>query len=311
MPWVAGRNTELIKDARRIPHSSRVACFLSRVAVRQPQMPTSVLKYPHDRSDAQASMKAAAHNPRTPFFEELQSVRGLAALLVVVHHCTFYYEFGKHRIWSEVLLNAHAAVVLFFVLSGFVLAQTLSAQKLSLSNIGHFYIKRVFRIYPALWIACCFGLAYIVLLHNVPLSPITSGWLNRGLRTSPIDLLNVVESFLGTENAFPVSVWTVYIELLGSTLLPFLLLAAAKSRLAFLIASGALLFLSIGSGVRMHLDAGVYLVDFALGASIVVFKDRLRGSSQSKKSAIGLGRYITSCAGFRTQAGAVVLQRRL
>ena len=53
---------------------------------------------------------------------ELQSLRGLAATLVVVDHCFSYYK-SPHYLQNirDVVGNGDASVVLFFVLSGFVL----------------------------------------------------------------------------------------------------------------------------------------------------------------------------------------------
>lgn len=84
----------------------------------------------------------------------LDSLRGIAALVVVFHHCASITiasaggtKFG--RIFEVYLINAgHPAVILFFVLSGFVLA--LQFFKRQTPPYFSFVIKRVFRIYPAL-----------------------------------------------------------------------------------------------------------------------------------------------------------------
>lgn len=103
---------------------------------------------------------------RHPHIPELQSIRGIAAIVVLLHHASFLFATTPHfRYWSEVVLNAHAAVMLFFVLSGYVLSRSLSGPELDLKRIGEFYLARAFRIYPALWLACVVGLIYLAFLH--------------------------------------------------------------------------------------------------------------------------------------------------
>jgi len=86
--------------------------------------------------------EAVVHNrDRKP---ELQSVRGIAALIVLIHHCTFYYTDSERvRAFSELLLNAHAAVVLFYVLSGYVLSLSLK-DNFNREHTLRFYVRRVF-----------------------------------------------------------------------------------------------------------------------------------------------------------------------
>ncbi|MCJ8206864.1 acyltransferase [Pseudomonas sp. RGM2987] len=99
----------------------------------------------------------------------LDSLRFLAALCVAVAHCltafstqpfhaqtlsmmNFSNVEGVFARLIQLLFNAHSAVIIFFVLSGFVL--TLSLQRLSSVNYGVeffvFVIRRVYRIFPAL-----------------------------------------------------------------------------------------------------------------------------------------------------------------
>jgi len=88
----------------------------------------------------------------------LDSIRGIAAFTVLVHHCwlasitvdgglTFGLTSFPHFIHYFIgkFLAGRAAVLMFFVLSGFVLAHSLQKQPLSYAS---FTIKRLFRIYP-------------------------------------------------------------------------------------------------------------------------------------------------------------------
>ena len=76
--------------------------------------------------------------------EILEALRGLAALYVVFHHMTL----NQTSWWAYPLQEGQAAVILFFVLSGFVIyysSQKITAKKISFSD---YFIKRFRRIYP-------------------------------------------------------------------------------------------------------------------------------------------------------------------
>src|SRR5580692_8997786 len=81
-------------------------------------------------SDARRMAEPARGAPRdaTQHVVELQSIRGIAALVVCVGHATSVYDVSHASAGTQVaiavvspLLNGHAAVILFFVLSGYVL----------------------------------------------------------------------------------------------------------------------------------------------------------------------------------------------
>src|SRR5438105_4722848 len=77
---------------------------------------------------------------------ELDSVRGIAACVVLASHLVGvpFYDYGA--MYERGVSNAaYAAVIIFFVLSGFVLVQPFLAGSVS---YGRFVVRRFFRIYP-------------------------------------------------------------------------------------------------------------------------------------------------------------------
>jgi len=115
------------------------------------------------------------------------SLRGVACLAVVGTHVWTIFDLHRlilGRYGSSSLeefistlvdrtLNGQAAVEIFFVLSGCVLA--LSLQTVSdgpdRSWIKAFYIKRLFRIYPALWVSIALTLCLWPLIKTGLPSP--------------------------------------------------------------------------------------------------------------------------------------------
>lgn len=89
-------------------------------------------------------------------------IRGLSILLVVIHHLAMSFrlplapsylgEILSKRIINGISFNGYEAVFIFFVLSGFLIAQgTLQSYgELSKMNWRRFYIKRFSRIFPLL-----------------------------------------------------------------------------------------------------------------------------------------------------------------
>ncbi len=101
-----------------------------------------------------------------PFFTRVESVRGLAALAVAGYHLSGYAVHGvpllPHTVWEGVgafqnalgrfgywLLPGHAALMIFFVISGFVLRISLRYGPQNFSRaVLRFLVARTFRIYP-------------------------------------------------------------------------------------------------------------------------------------------------------------------
>jgi peptidoglycan/LPS O-acetylase OafA/YrhL len=92
---------------------------------------------------------------------ELDSLRGIAALLVVLFHFTLYREQAKYGFRFGV-----TGVDLFFIISGFVILLTLEKTK----SWKDFVISRFSRLYPAYWVCVTFT-TIAILLYSLSGSP--------------------------------------------------------------------------------------------------------------------------------------------
>ena len=108
---------------------------------------------------------------KSPRYPELDSLRGIAVLIVLLHHYIYAYNYHFHilednqnysifgflqSIFSYGTLGVH----LFFIISGFVIFMTLERSKNSLD----FIVSRFSRLYPAYWGAMLLTLVFLYLL---------------------------------------------------------------------------------------------------------------------------------------------------
>src|SRR5437762_363566 len=118
--------------------------------------------------------------PRT--FQNLQALRGLACLAVVLYHVGGW----ENMIWPRVKVLwpvrwfGFAGVDLFFALSGFIIAY---AHRRDLGRAGKlpgYLFRRAWRIYPPFWaaLAASAGLSAAVAGHPVFTPGWESDWLN-------------------------------------------------------------------------------------------------------------------------------------
>lgn len=137
-----------------------------------------------------------------PRLAQLDALRGIAALAVVLFHYTTRYDrlFGHTHPPALALPGGYLGVPLFFVISGFVIYMTLERTERPMD----FVVSRFSRLYPAYWGAL---LLTFSLVHAIGLPGKTVGW--------EVLLVNVtmLQGFLGVTSVDGVY-WTLEVELL-------------------------------------------------------------------------------------------------
>ncbi len=191
-------------------------------------------------------MMSTVHAPeRQVRFVELDSLRGLAALIVVLLHLRFLWE-GETQPTSVIctaFLDLVApfgieAVMLFFVLSGFVLS--LPAVNGRPQTYPTFITRRIFRIYVPYLTALAISIACAFWLHGgaVGSGSLSNSWSER------VDwhLVGQHILFLGVYNTnqFDLPIWSLVYEMRISLFFPLLcgFVLRFKSRWSFVIAGG-------------------------------------------------------------------------
>lgn len=171
------------------------------------------------------------------FLQRLESLRGLAALMVAVGHSFLVLSiYGITKIWtlkiSDIngiqaflvrfiitIFNGGAAVTIFFVLSGYLLSLSLDKNKLSFLRSISFYSRRICRIFPAHLICLFLIVITILFFHTYIRFENTSDWFNWYFKDK-ITIKRIIHNIvLYKTNLNPVT-WTLKIEILISFIFP-------------------------------------------------------------------------------------------
>ena len=203
--------------------------------------------------------------------EYLDSIRGLAALFVLLSHTIGAFDwppayFAVTRLpFVSILFNGKESVCMFFVLSGFVLSKPYvpSAgnsvpRKLFLPT---FYLMRLTRIWlPWFFIFVASILAKKYLFAHPVTDPPVSKWLNAFWQGN----MNVAEFFRqcaylqhDASRQLLNQDWSLGVELKGSALIPLFLFLLPGKRIALLGVMAA--------GLAVFLGTGHYYVSFIIG----------------------------------------------
>ncbi len=223
-------------------------------------------------------------------FDILDSIRGIASLYVAIAHCrgllwvggseftrmfpTETWSLWEYAIFGASMLTRLAVefVIVFFVLSGFSIAHSLSENKSALQ----FYKRRLIRIYPAYVIALVWaGLVYVVTKYWHP------EWYDGSLRqfafTRTIEMKDYLEwntvlknLFYMPGQGFITPFWSLTYEIIFYLFAPFLL-----RRINLYVMCSIILFtinllapskvLSLNLPFYFHEFLFVYNIYFAIG----------------------------------------------
>lgn len=183
----------------------------------------------------------------------LDSTRGIAALMVMFGHLINWKYGDSHIIHAaSVVFNANDAVSFFFVLSGMVLSYPYLQLGKPL-DIGKFYVNRMFRIYPAFWVALLVNVFYA---RRHDLAQLGASELVQIFITNKEQFWQEFFLIKG-HNLYYLPGWTLSIEIVFSFLMPFLVAMAKYNR-------KLIPWLILMSLVSSYVT-GIFLFHFTLG----------------------------------------------
>ena len=255
-----------------------------------------------------------------PFFSRVESLRGLGAMLVAGYHISGVPLHGvqllPHVPWQGAgaienaigrlglaLMTGHAAVMLFFVISGFVLRTSLQHGPQDLGGATlRFLVARIFRIYPIVM----FGTVVAALANGWELPP-SSG------QAGPLSLSTFVANLLLLDVSLNSTLWAIRVELLmvPAILLLYFLERSHGSRALVAIALVTTI-LSFNSQWALWPPLSRNLFAFVLGMLIPtlgrkIVSDLSRTAANRWALAAGLALVLPgSLLGFYAQISAVI-----
>lgn len=180
------------------------------------------------------------------FVRSVESVRGLAALIVAIAHAMGFILLAPYRdpVFNirdtrDLILklifgvfDGQMAVTVFFVISGFVIGRSLDKKSTSrpLQSYTTFLTTRAFRLYPAHLVALC-GVILMAAMVFVGASPIDfspyqplddkyfEGSMN-GTVFNPLRLTSIIGNAMLLSWSLNLVVWSLYVELCIAPVLP-------------------------------------------------------------------------------------------
>ncbi|MFB9994443.1 acyltransferase family protein [Deinococcus oregonensis] len=235
-------------------------------------------------------------------YPALEGLRGLAALVVVIHHhllvlptlfpyaenatglaAVFLYS-PVHLVWA-----GGEAVLLFFVLSGFVLS--LSTWEGHPLKMPEFIIKRIWRIWIPCLIAVTLAFGAAKLVGPQAISG-TSPWFNaiwqQANMTAYIDHLLMLGNMDRANQAFIPVVWSLKWEMWGSLLLPLILLVACQRSAIVIAGSAGVLAYYWWAGGGSAVPEGLlrFLPMFVLGATLAYHRTEVTAWIQRQTQSV-------------------------
>lgn len=110
--------------------------------------------------------------PRCPRYPSLDFWRGVACLMVVAFHSSFYIQAdfqhmqGATRALSSVFLYLWTGVPIFFVISGYCISATCDSMRRQEHSVRSYLWRRYRRIFPPLWACIVLTVVVLSISHN-------------------------------------------------------------------------------------------------------------------------------------------------
>lgn len=240
-------------------------------------------------------------------FENLDGLRGVAALMVLIYHGILVFpQFGNPVFtgrgagsWSwfeysplRIVVSGTEAVMVFFVLSGFVL--TLPVLRAAKFAWRAYYPSRILRLYVPVFAALAWSIVVMIVIPRHALAADPSDYMK--VHAEPITFLKIARDavLLDGANSFNGPLWSLQWEVVFSILLPLYVFLAVKLKRVWL---QMVFVLAAISAVATVVDRPTleYLPAFGIGAlfasalpSVFGLIGRINAGSRAKATWIAL-----------------------
>jgi len=210
----------------------------------------------------------------------LDGLRGLAAVIIVIHHFTAMS--GMH----ETFASASIAVDFFFCLGGFVIAHTYHRRLLAGMTLRDYASRRLLRLYPMFLVGCAIGFLALVLGKTIGTTDLSWGdiegaaVLNSLYMPFPNRGYLEIFHFKVAAPLFPLNgpAWSLFFALLANAIYAVVIRRSLLAP-AFFMAAAGVAMLATGTSLgeapgwgTFNMLGGLSRVMFAFFAGVVIFQ---------------------------------------
>lgn len=200
---------------------------------------------------------------RQHFSIPLHALRGVAALVVLFTHMQDRVEEAFPYLTFSHIFNGGAAVVFFYVLSGLVVGASLAKVGVSYSSTTTFFHRRFFRIMPLMFVTVTIGGLYLLYIDpHMKYSLIPKEY-------GEFTLLKFITSYVGYSLKPNPPIWSIFVELVASLLIPLMILYGNKISQMVLVFAACVVLSFIP--INFHHHWNFYMICFFLGLSVLVW----------------------------------------
>ncbi len=213
------------------------------------------------------------------YLDQLTWLRGIAAFFVIVSH-TFRATEVKYAAADEVANSpilgwldlGNFGVVLFFVLSGCTLYLS-NSNRVGLKRILSFYIKRVFRIWPAFFVSLVIYMSFRLVFKMLYGTPeghwIESQFLDQYSTFDVLSYAGMVFNFTGPPDLFNNAYWSLPVEFQYYLIFPVIVFSLHRLGMIGPIAIGLALYFVPKLGISNKDQAEVFLLALSFCGGVV------------------------------------------
>lgn len=153
----------------------------------------------------------------------LDTFRAIAAIVVMIGHIELFREQSFHCSFFSFLPNGHIGVILFFVISGFLISYLMQTEQNTYGSIHikDFYLRRIFRIWPLYYLVLLISYAFFIdapsgktIAYAATILPNISHVIGCGWSVSP-------------------QIWSIGVENLFYLFFPLVMTIVPKNKLPF------------------------------------------------------------------------------
>ncbi|MBN8955766.1 MAG: acyltransferase [Rhizobiales bacterium] len=240
------------------------------------------------QTDAKIAGGTGGGRPKVERLPNVQILRAIAAMMIVVHHCgietmRLAEKAGSDRLFNEAPWGS--GVPIFFAISGFIMVVTSANAFGSTQGALDFMRRRIIRIVPLYWLVTTVGLAALLVMPAQ-------------MKVLPNDYGYIISSYLfwpamrltGDVRPLATPGWTLNLEMFFYIVFAIALLFPRRFGLPFLFSSLGLLVCARVSGllpgVALNFWGDPIVLGFLLGAAVGVIY--IRGIRLSAVAAAAL-----------------------